>query len=58
LGGRSGVIKEWYPNVDYTDLIIQATVGVYGDLQGITGKIIQEIDGLKFQGMLDFRAEE
>jgi hypothetical protein len=37
---------------------MQATVGMYGDLQGIAGKTLQEIEGLEFQGMLDFKGEE
>ena len=36
----------------------EATVGMYGDLQGIAGKTLQEIEGLEFQGMLDFKSEE
>ncbi len=35
-----------------------ATVGMYGDLQGIAGKTLQEIEGLEFQGMLDFKPDE
>jgi hypothetical protein len=37
---------------------MQATVGMYGDLQGIAGKTLQEIEGLEFQGLLDFNADE
>lgn len=28
---------------------MQATVGMYGDLQGIAGKSLQEIEGLKLK---------
>ncbi|MCC6488527.1 MAG: DUF2130 domain-containing protein, partial [Candidatus Hydrogenedentes bacterium] len=28
------------------DRVISATVGMYGDLQGIAGKTLQEIEGL------------
>ena len=28
------------------------------DLQGIAGKTLQEIEGLEFQGMLDFKDDE
>jgi len=38
--------------------VMQATVGMYGDLQGIAGKTLQEIEGLEFQGLLDFSADE
>jgi hypothetical protein len=37
---------------------MQATVEMYGDIQGITGKTLQEIEGLEFQGMLDFKPDE
>jgi hypothetical protein len=37
---------------------MQATVGMYGDLQGIAGRTLQEIEGLEFQGMLDFKGED
>jgi hypothetical protein len=37
---------------------MQATVGMYGDLQGIAGRTLQEIEGLEFQGMLDFKEDE
>jgi hypothetical protein len=37
---------------------MQATVGMYGDLQGIAGKTLQEIEGLEFQEMLESPAED
>jgi hypothetical protein len=37
---------------------MQATVGMYGDLQGIAGRTLQEIEGLEFQGMLDFDGDK
>jgi hypothetical protein len=30
---------------------MQATAGMYGDLQGIAGKTIQEIEGLEFPAL-------
>jgi len=30
---------------------LQATVGMYGDLQGIAGKTLQEIEGLEFKAL-------
>jgi hypothetical protein len=32
---------------------MQATVGMYGDLQGIAGKTLQEIEGLGFPALED-----
>jgi len=40
------------------DRVMQATVGMYGDCQGIAGRTLQEIEGLEFQGMLDFKGDE
>lgn len=30
---------------------MQSTVGMYGDLQGIAGKTLQEIEGLELQSL-------
>jgi hypothetical protein len=30
---------------------MQATVGMYGDLQGIAGKTLQEIEGLELKAL-------
>jgi len=35
------------------DRVIQATVGMYGDLQGIAGKTLQEIEGLMLPAIED-----
>jgi hypothetical protein len=32
---------------------MQATVGMYGDLQGIAGKSLQEIEGLSLPALTD-----
>ena len=31
--------------------VMQSTVGMYGDLQGIAGKTLQEIEGLGFPAL-------
>jgi len=31
--------------------VMQATAGMYGDLQGIAGKTIQEIEGLELRAL-------
>lgn len=31
--------------------VMGATVGMYGDLQGIAGKLLQEIEGLELRGL-------
>jgi hypothetical protein len=52
------ITRQWAKREEQIDRVMQATVGMYGDLQGIAGKTLQEIEGLEFQGMLDFKAEE
>jgi len=52
------ITRQWAKREEQIDRVMQATVGMYGDLQGIAGKTLQEIEGLEFQGMLDFKADE
>ena len=52
------ITRQWAKREEQIDRVMQATVGMYGDLQGIAGKTLQEIEGLEFQGMLDFQGEE
>ena len=37
--------------------VMGATVGMYGDLQGIAGKSLQEIEGLSLPALTDGREE-
>jgi len=55
---KKTITRQWAKREEQIDRVMQATVGMYGDLQGIAGKTLQEIEGLEFQGMLDFKAEE
>ena len=55
---RKAITKQWAKREEQIDRVMQATVGMYGDLQGIVGKTLQEIEGLEFQGLLDFNADE
>jgi hypothetical protein len=50
--------RQWPKREEQIDRVMQATVGMYGDLQGIAGRTLQEIEGLEFQGMLDFKGDE
>jgi hypothetical protein len=52
------ITRQWAKREEQIDRVMQSTVGMYGDLQGIAGRTLQEIEGLEFQGMLDFKAEE
>jgi hypothetical protein len=55
---RKAITKQWAKREEQIDRVMQATVGMYGDLQGIAGKTLQEIEGLEFQGLLDFNTDE
>ena len=55
---RKAITKQWSKREEQIDRVMQATVGMYGDLQGIAGKTLQEIEGLEFQGLLDFNSDE
>jgi hypothetical protein len=55
---RKAITKQWAKREEQIDRVMQATVGMYGDLQGIAGRTLQEIEGLEFQGLLDFNSEE
>ena len=55
---KKAITRQWAKREEQIDRVMQATVGMYGDLQGIAGKTLQEIEGLEFQGMLDFKSEE
>jgi hypothetical protein len=49
---RRAIMKQWEKRREQLDRVMQATVGMYGDLQGIAGKSLQEIEGLDV-GLLD-----
>ena len=54
---KKAITRQWAKREEQIDRVMQATVGMYGDFQGIAGKTLQEIEGLEFQGMLDFKGE-
>ena len=43
---RKAIMKQWAKREEQIERVMTATVGMYGDLQGIAGKSIQEIEGL------------
>jgi hypothetical protein len=55
---KKAITRQWAKREEQIDRVMNATVGMYGDLQGIAGKTLQEIEGLEFQGMLDFKPDE
>ncbi len=54
---RKVIMKQWAKREEQIDRVMQSTVGMYGDLQGIAGKTLQEIEGLEFKS-LDAPKEE
>ncbi len=55
---KKAITRQWAKREEQIDRVMQATAGMYGDLQGIAGRTLQEIEGLEFQGMLDFKEDE
>lgn len=50
---RKAIMKQWAKREEQIERVMNATVGMYGDLQGIAGKSLQEIEGLELN-MLSF----
>jgi len=48
---RKVITKQWAKREEQIDRVMQATVGMYGDLQGIAGKTLQEIEGLELKAL-------
>jgi hypothetical protein len=48
---RKAIIKQLAKREEQIERVMSATVGMYGDLQGIAGKSLQEIDGLELQAL-------
>lgn len=46
---RKVIMKQWAKREEQIERVMGATVGMYGDLQGIAGKSIQEIEGLEMR---------
>ncbi len=48
---RKVISKQWAKREEQIGRVMQATVGMYGDLQGIAGKTLQEIEGLELRAL-------
>jgi hypothetical protein len=48
---RKAIMKQWAKREEQIERVMGATVGMYGDLQGIAGKSLQEIEGLELQSI-------
>ena len=44
-------MKQWVKREEQIERMMGATVGMYGDLQGIAGKSLQEIEGLELKAL-------
>ena len=48
---RKAITKQWAKREEQIERVMRATVGMYGDLQGIAGKSLQEIEGLELKAL-------
>ncbi|MCP9471971.1 MAG: DUF2130 domain-containing protein [Nitrospira sp.] len=48
---KKAIVKQWAKREEQIERVMQATVGMYGDLQGIAGKSLKEIEGLEMQAL-------
>lgn len=48
---RKVISKQWAKREQQIDRVVSTTVGMYGDLQGIAGKSMQEISGLELEAL-------
>jgi hypothetical protein len=54
---RKAIMKQWAKRSEQIERVMCATVGMYGDLQGIAGTSIQQIDGLELPTLGDGDSE-
>ena len=52
---KKAITRQWAKREEQIDRVMQATVGMYGDLQGIAGRTLQEIEGLGVSGDVGFQ---
>lgn len=48
---RKAIQKQWAKREQQLERVITATAGMYGDLQGIAGKSIQQVEGLELPAL-------
>ncbi len=48
---RKAMQKSWAKREQQIQVIVQATAGMWGDMQGIAGRSLPEIEGLDFDGV-------
>lgn len=50
---RKAIMKQWAKRSEQIERVMGATVGMYGDLQGIAGKSMEEIESLSMMSLPD-----
>jgi len=55
---KKALTKQWAKREEQIERVMQATVGMYGDLQGIAGKTLQEIEGLEVRALAESSLDE
>jgi len=50
---KRAIMKQWAKREEQIARVMGATVGMYGDLQGIAGKSLQEIEGLELPALAE-----
>ena len=48
---KKAITKQWAKREEQIERVMRSTVGMYGDLQGIAGKTVQEIEGLELKAI-------
>jgi hypothetical protein len=52
---KKAITKQWAKREEQIERVMLSTAGMYGDLQGIAGKTVQEIEGLELKALEDAR---
>ena len=55
---KKAITKQWAKREEQIERVMGATVGMYGDLQGIAGKSLQEIEGLELRALISLQEQE
>jgi hypothetical protein len=55
---KKAITKQWAKREQQIAQVMEATVGLYGDLQGIAGKTVVQIDGLEMESLEPLGARE
>jgi hypothetical protein len=50
---KKAIMKQWAKREVQIERVVEATIGMYGDLQGIAGRSLQEVEGLGFPALED-----